>query len=549
MRFSHSALIPVVWLIACTVPTERSSSLVVEMSDIPQLIRNDTVTLAARVLDDGVEVSNAVVRFSSDADTVVSITDDGHVLAVKAGDATVSATAVQFQDAHHAVANVHVRDLFELDSIRPAVVRYGETIQLYGVGINPGRLLAATLGGVDAIGHSYQPEDPEAPDRFGTLSIWATPPAPQNSAAILLGLEGLLISDPINIVRRDLYEPNDSVPFDLGILNSRFHNPALAFERIRRGDSRLGVDWYTFTTATESDVTISAWAPTGGLSFDVYVVSSLAWSPVTFASLGYGVYSVQGDGWAVGRGFRPCDGLGLRFRNSGGSGYTIEVPPDSAVMALRDLPAGTYNVFVNYADGGPFFDKTTSVAGIAVFVDSLNLLEPLRYGLNIQPGYRSALAADRYEENDYCNPDQVIAVPDTIVDLTIDTPHDADWYRFEVTGTDKTVRFSVEAEEDLADLDYYVVRDFRPDSLVVVGFQFGKDDAQTAAGAFLEVGDYFLIVVDFIGVPTPYTLRSEIIAIGPSGLDTLPVDVEQRTQMLRDRRVAATRGNERGRQK
>jgi len=56
----------------------------------------------------------------------------------------------------------------------------------------------------------------------------------------------------------------------------------------------------------------------------------------------------------------------------------------------------------------------------------------------------------------------------------------------------------------------------RPDSLVVVDFGVGADVTNETGGVALEVGDYFLIVVDFLGVPTEYTLSSEILAVVPA---------------------------------
>ena len=63
----------------------------------------------------------------------------------------------------------------------------------------------------------------------------------------------------------------------------------------------------------------------------------------------------------------------------------------------------------------------------------------------------------------------------------------------------------------------YVIRDWRPDSLVVVDFGIGADATvvNVTEGVFLDPGDYLLLVVDFIGLPTEYTLSSEILPTLP----------------------------------
>ncbi len=523
---------------ACDVPTDRSSQLAVQLDSIPPLIMGDTLQLSAHVLSQGDTVTNAGVSYSSSDVTVVLVSEDGRLFASTPGEAQVSASALTFQGAQVATQMVEVRDVYELDSIAPRQVRYGSVVDLFGVGLT--QTLAATFSGADAIFHSYIPQEPGQLDRFGILSLWVTPPAPVISQAVLIGFEGLLISDSILVSQRDIYEPNDSVPTQFGSISDSIYNPALAFERVRRGDGRLGVDWYTFTTTSPGDWTVSAWSPAGGSRFDVYVTNSLFWSSSVLASDGVGVYAVAPGDWGTGAGFRPCDGLGFYFPDLGEYTFTFEVPPDSAVIALQDIPAGTYHVMIAYGEGGPFYDPVVNLSGIGVFVDSLNLVTPLRTGLRIKPGYHSALVPDRYEENDYCSVAQSIPVPGTVDRLSIDTPHDADWYTFTV-GTGANVQFTVDVTEEFADLDTYVIRDWRPDSLVVVDFGFGSDAAAVnqTRGAFLDPGDYFLLVVDFIGLPTEYTISSEILAVAPPApitVQALKDGLEARHRMIQGRK-------------
>ena len=113
-------------------------------------------------------------------------------------------------------------------------------------------------------------------------------------------------------------------------------------------------------------------------------------------------------------------------------------------------------------------------------------------------------------------------------------------------ATDPALARNYDADS-LADLDTYVVQDFRPDSLVVVGFQLGAVDAQQATGTFLEAGDYFLLVVDFLGVPTEYVLRSEIVdpAPGPAGVESASRGFDRERQNARIGRALANRNKTR----
>jgi hypothetical protein len=124
---------------------------------------------------------------------------------------------------------------------------------------------------------------------------------------------------------------------------------------------------------------------------------------------------------------------------------------------------------------------------------------------------------DRFEENDICTmadaPSKIIPVGpfspfgDT---LTIDVPHDLDWYRFRVNaplpGDTTTIRIADRAPSGgvagkRSDIDLYVL----DTNFVFIG-------AATDAGSFdmlrlgLSSGDYYLAVVDYAGEPTRYSL-------------------------------------------
>jgi hypothetical protein len=94
--------------------------------------------------------------------------------------------------------------------------------------------------------------------------------------------------------------------------------------------------------------------------------------------------------------------------------------------------------------------------------------------------------------------------PPFVDTLTIDNPHDIDWYRFRVTLADtvtvQTRPRPLSGGVDASDIDLYLMRvsDFA---------QIGTDQTPGSFGKiklFLPAGDYYLAVVDRIGVPTRY---------------------------------------------
>jgi hypothetical protein len=126
---------------------------------------------------------------------------------------------------------------------------------------------------------------------------------------------------------------------------------------------------------------------------------------------------------------------------------------------------------------------------------------------------------DRFEENDiWCkyadrnfnDPTRQIVIgpvtPPFADTLTIDNPHDIDWYKFRVTLADtvtvQTKPRPLSGGVDASDIDLYLMRasDFAQVGTDQVAGSFGK------IKVFLNAGDYYLAVVDRIGVPTRYSL-------------------------------------------
>ncbi|MCZ6915820.1 MAG: PPC domain-containing protein [Gemmatimonadetes bacterium] len=452
----------------CVYPSERSEELRVVIDSIPDLLRGESFLLTATVVDaGGVPLENAEVFFASmDSLSVVDVS--GTLVAVSVGTTEIVATALEFAEAVAEIGLVRIHDLIEIDSLSPAVVRFGDTLHLYGTGLDPERLFAVTVGGADVIVKSYTPLDPDDPHRFGRLTVWVPPPASRFSHGLVLGVEGLAISlDSSRVIQQDIYEVADqTVPWDFGELAAPVWNPALAFEYRAREDS-LRFDWYRFSQADAQDRTIIVRSDqVSPETYEVFVTDSLFWDG-TGQQFGIGSGS-----WTIGPGFYVCGGLPF-------------APPqllaDSVVVALQALPAGQYDILAAYE-------------------------KPGGYEFSILQEYRSVLPPDDAEENDFCD----LAAPLSLGvtrDLTIDNPHDIDWFRFTVGVNDKTTTFDVDAANEDADLDIYILKDELPAGLPLVGVSNIGGPTDEVAVSLLP-GDYFLVVVDFAGVPTNYSLTT-----------------------------------------
>jgi hypothetical protein len=161
--------------LTCVLPTDRSSGLRVELLEtLPTLLLKDSLRLAARVVDSsGVEVPHPALAFASSNPTVFIVDADGTLRAVGVGTATLSVTALGFAQATAFSQILRVRGKLEVDSIRPLGVRFGDSIEVFGVGLDPDSLFSISIGGADAEASAFFPNDPERPEREGMLRVWA----------------------------------------------------------------------------------------------------------------------------------------------------------------------------------------------------------------------------------------------------------------------------------------------------------------------------------------------------------------------------------------
>ncbi|MDH3497227.1 MAG: Ig-like domain-containing protein [Gemmatimonadota bacterium] len=510
-------VVAVAFSLTCVVPTDKSGDLRVELSPLPTLLVKDSVRLAAVLMDAAGDTVPAVITYSSSDATVLNVDSTGLLRAVGTGTATLTIRAVAFESAAPAVQVLRVRGKLEVDSVRPMSVRFGDSLEIFGVGLEPDSLFSITLGGVIAQISGFFPADSTQPEREGMLRVWVPPPAPRRATLALLGFAGgLFVPDSFDVAQRDLYEFNDTVPWALGPLPNGIFNPALALEPRFREDGvatiqRDPTDWYTFTNTAAGDRTIVFFSSgAGAQAFGVFLTDSLWWSSPLRD------FRVGSSAWTVGLQTYLCGGRSI---TSNGEPVRIEeVLFPLSIIAIRGLPAGTYHILAPYVPFG----------------------QPSPYELLIANSYLSVLPPDAAEENDYCDvATPILGAPPS--PLTIDNPHDIDWFTFTV-GPPSLFSARVTASHPDADLDLYLVRDFRPDSLPLIRASSLSGQVDSLS-ALLPGGNYFLIVVDFPGQSTQYALTTTVNAAGaalrsePAGAAAAERDAD--LARLKAKRVAA----------
>ncbi|HZI22126.1 MAG TPA: hypothetical protein VFD76_06400 [Gemmatimonadales bacterium] len=476
--------------VTCIYPTERDSSVHVSLTPIHILFSGHDTVATARVWQvrgpgDSVPIPNVVFAWSSSNANAATVDNTGKIVGIASGTTVIRAAASNFDKGQVAAADtLRVSAPIEVDSIRPRTVRYGEFLSVYGVGVDSIRV--ATLDSAALIPNPFA--DTTYAEGTQRRRYWVPFPARTDSLVILgiyngNGVFGFVRGETTKVVERDIYEPDDTIPAPINLdapppfaalPTLVFFNPALAFERLKRGE-KTGADWYHFTQAETRDLTFSITAPQIAGTFLTFLTDSLGWNGAK------STYFIGHDSWTFGPGSHSCHGA--RFSPSEGVG-------DSTIVAFKNLRAG-------------------SLDGIAIYTAAG------RYGLGVIAGYQSELPADAHEDDNSCN---AADLRDTLQPpfrdtLAIENPHDVDWLRVHLTGSllGTTYQFRLHAlpgvhPDSLKDLDLYVLKVPQPGDTVM---QIVAADTSAGSDANLTTtvtttGDYYVTVVDFAGTATMY---------------------------------------------
>jgi len=488
-RAAGALLLAGVTIATCVYPTEHDAAVHVSLTPVHILFSgHDTVATARawqiRGAGDSVVIPNVAFTWSTSDSAIATVSTEGRIVGIRSGSTIITAAALNFDAGQRAAADtVRVSAPIEVDSIRPRTVRYGELLTVYGIGVDS--IFLASLDSASLIPNPV--EDTTYAQGTQRRRYWVPFPARTDSLVIIgiyngNGVFGFVHGDTTKVMERDLFEPDDTIPHPIDLDAAPpfaalpallFFNPALAFERLKRGE-KTGVDWYHFTQAQPRNLTIILTAPQIAGTFFTFLTDSLGWNGTTQN------YFLGRDAWTFGPSSHACHGLGFA---------PPEAVGDSTIVAFKNAPAGALDAIALYSTAG-------------------------RYGLGVIAGYQSELPADAHEDDNSCNAaDLRDTVPAPFRDtLTIENPHDVDWIRFHYTngGLGTTAQFRMHAfpgthPDSLKDLDLYVVKVPQPSDtalqVLLADTTAGSDVNRTSN---LATGDYYLVIVDFAGVATTY---------------------------------------------
>ena len=483
----------------CAFPTDKSDKVLVTLDGPSQVVlRGQEMSVYARAWQvigtDTQPIKNVAFAFGTGSSTTATVQNDGGgyatVTGVNSGNVHITARAISFEQAPEGDLLLRVSNPLEVDSVRPAIVRFGDTMTVYGVGVDS--IFIAFLANVTQFDYPF-PGVLATRTRdslgFSTATFWVTPPAHTDKLSFIgPGVFGSA-PDTTKIIPVDVLEPNETAPHTINleappriptIPQIRFLNPALAFEPTKR-DS-LGVDWYRFVQTNTRDITLILTAPEVRGTFSTFLSDSLAFVPGTPPS-----YKIGPNSWTIGPGSHACKGFAFA---------PPETQPESTIVALRGMPAGRLHALALYS-------------------------QPGRYGLAVFEGYitsNPSIPRDKHEEDDFCDAADArglaVTMPGgTLRDtLTIDNPHDIDWIRFRVTSlssvTIKSASLTAATAVDSSDIDLFLLTvpgGGASSTLDILNRSDAAGSSETMT-SLLNPGDYYLVVVDFQGVPVVYDL-------------------------------------------
>ncbi len=514
-RVSFAALAAAILAgVTCSFPTDQSDQVFVTVTlSAPLVVQGATITAhghAFRKTGSGnVPVNDVDFQWSVSDSNVARIVNDGRgtatITGVNAGLVHVVARTAVYSKAADMDSMIRVARALEIDSIKPATIRYGGRITVYGVGIN--NIFLAELGPAILLADTFS----FAGNRngLGHMQFWV--PFPAHSDQMIAFGPGVFAtaaeSTFVNPV--DIFEPNDTNPalIDLDSLNPipqlpalRFFNPALFFEPFDQKSTSFGIDWYRFGQAdTTQPATFVFSAP--GAGRDTTLFSIMADSIYNNGGFAY----LDPNSWIL------APNLGV-FGCRSNSFFTPVASSESTVVEFGNLTSKKFMLYEEYTQSGGY--EMRVIRGL------------VRADPTIGPDRFAPDELCNQADVNFANPATHIAVhlgsaPFMDTTLTIDFPHAADWYRFRLdtvnaADVSENVTFATVSRspgsKDTSDIDVTVL-DINGNYMGQV-VDSGSTEVMTLG--LTTNADYYVVISDYAGAPVRYGLCIQVATSCPS---------------------------------
>ncbi|NNF29567.1 MAG: hypothetical protein HKN73_20250 [Gemmatimonadetes bacterium] len=426
------ALVGVGTTAACALPSDLSDEFFVATGteDIVLTV-GDTVRIDAAAVRGTDTVPAMSLEFISDAPTVAIVEGDGLVRAAGVGFAEVLIRVAGLQNATPATRTVRVLRDVTIDTVVVTetaspdgrTVKWGEIIQIRGIGLDPAFGNIVFVGSFPARLQSFQAGDPADLQSLDRLSVWVPVGAAEDADVLVSRFGGSTAAWPVRVQQEDILEPANDDRVVLPLTNDHVY-PELAIEiddaQTRRTcysifgtpPDQCFADGYRIQMPPSGEMTVvlDTDRPVSGASSTIELRSDIIGAPVSEA------YTLSAD-WSFCIDWDRVTNFITQVT------HPFSSQADSMVFAIRGDPGHPFNFSYNvYSAATPVTEAPLSAPSTS------------RYGLRLIDGYRSDLPPDEAEENDHCWGSHDVAVDAPPLALTFDHGRDLDWFRFTVTG-------------------------------------------------------------------------------------------------------------------
>lgn len=416
---------------ACGLPADVSDEFEIELDDRQLVLTiGDTVRLDANLTRNGSSVGGYAFDFSSSAPTIADVTEDGRVRGVSVGQAEISVRAVGLANTPSASRSIRVLRAVAIEAVRPLVtdtpdgrtVRWGELVEITGVGLDPSGLNLIFVSDTPAPIHSFVPAPPGDETASDTLRIWVPARVPAQSSILLSRRGGSTAAWPLTVLEEDVYEPNDTSFFSLDVPAGGLDARGLALEVRPWSDGQTRC-WSSFGV-TSDDLCWSDGYRIPASSAPLTIVVDLKGTPLASVPLSVELRDGGPGEWMISNTLSICYDPTGQFAFFSIVDHLFDGTGDSLVFALQDVdvPAQLSLTLFGEESGLDLAAPQSSP-------------ETLPYDLRVYREHRTSLPPDSREENDYCTLAQPLSIPTSVLELNWDHGHDLDWFSLEIPGT------------------------------------------------------------------------------------------------------------------